>query len=240
MKPQSLQDAIKAQALRKEKARQSEGWKEPYVKKYEITAADLVKSPTRQPQAPPAAPPLYASAPLGNNNQELEAIKKMVHRMQVDLQQQRADITALQKENKKLRAALDSPQQTRSNGGTGSSCMSSPPYSPISPKKAKPPASLEPHKAEDLVEHQRLDKALRHFIKTKEGLYDSKYMSIREEKGGSLVCFKKKIYIPLKLREKTIQYYKNEHVTDSIALEALRKNCCWPDLEKDFFSQTQY
>ena len=76
-------------------------------------------------------------------------------------------------------------------------------------------------------------------MKTKEGLYESKYMSIREEKGGNLVCFKKKIYIPQALREKTIDFYKSEHSTDSIALAALRKNCCWPDLEKDFFGQGQ-
>lgn len=240
MKPQSLQDAIKAQALRKEKARQTGGWKEPYVKKYEITAEDLAKSPKRV-QSPMPVPPLYASAPPAVNNQELVSLKTIVEGMQQELKQQRVDITTLQKENEELRRTLRSRPSIgdSAQGSSSSRCMQSPPSSPTSLKKAKPPALLEPHSVEDLAKYQRLDEALRYFMKTKQGLYDSKYLSIREEKGGNLVCFKNKIFIPHKLREKTIRHYKSEHPTDSIALAALRKNCCWPDLEKDFFGQGQ-
>lgn len=228
MKPQSLQDEIKAKAMRREKLRESGGWKEPVVKKYQVTAEDMVKSP-RRAQSPVAAPPLYASAPV--NNHELSSIKMLIEQMQTELKRQRTDITALQEENRELRETVRSQQ---SNGG--SAYISWPPESPV---KTKPPASMEPHKVEDLIEGQRLDKALRHFMKTKEGLYDSKYMSVREEKGGNIVCFKKKVYIPESLREKTILHYKRFHPSDTMALAAIRKNCCWPDLEKDFSGPNQ-
>ena len=150
--------------------------------------------------------------------------------MQIDLKRQRADIAELRNENKEIREALRAQPSNRDRDSI---------TPPASPTKNKPPASMEPHTLADLSEYQRLDKALRHFMKTKEGLYDSKYMTIREEKGGNLVCFKKKIYIPEKLREKTIRHYKKEHLSDVMALAALRKNCCWPELEKDFFSPNQ-
>jgi DNA mismatch repair ATPase MutL len=249
MKPQSLQDAIKAKALRQEQARQEKGWKEPYVKKYEITAADLAKSPA---QAPASASPMYAtsapSAPTVLPSPDVSAIKKMVQDVQSELKQQRMDIAALQKENNDLREALQSvqqqlqpQQQTHQQSATtaSSSDHSTPLEGPASPKKAKQPASPAPHSIEDLAEAQRLDKAMRHFMRTQEGLYDAKYMTIREETDGRLICFKNKIYIPLKLRDKTIQYYKSEHATESLALAAMRKNCCWPDLEKDFFDHKQ-
>jgi DNA repair exonuclease SbcCD ATPase subunit len=243
MKPQSLQDAIKAKALRKEQVRQENGWKEPYVKKYEITAADLVKSSPAQ--APALASPMYAtSAPAVLPTPDVSAIKKMMQDMQSELKQQRMDIAALQKENKELKEALQSvqqqlqqQQQTQQSTTTASSSdhNTTPLEEPCSPKKAKQPASPAPHSIEDLAEAQRLDKAMRHFMRTQEGLYDAKYMTIREETDGRLICFKNKIYIPLQLRDKTIRYYKSEHATESLALAAMRKNCCWPDLEKDFF-----
>jgi septal ring factor EnvC (AmiA/AmiB activator) len=239
MKPQSLQDAIKAKALRKEQVRQEKGWKDPYVKKYEITAADLVKSPA---QAPALASPMYAtSAPAVLLTPDVSAIKKMMQDVQSELKQQRMDIAALQKENKELKEALQAvqqqlQQQTQQSTTTASSSDHNTPLEePTSPKKAKQPASPAPHSIEDLAEAQRLDKAMRHFMRTQEGLYDAKYMTIREETDGRLICFKNKIYIPLQLRDKTIQYYKSEHATESLALAAMRKNCCWPDLEKDFF-----
>jgi hypothetical protein len=223
MKPQSLQDAIKAQALRKERARQSEGWKEPIVKQHKITADDLVKSP-RRTQAPLAAPPLYASVamlPTAASNAELISVKKLVLEMQSELKRQRDDIKQLQKDNKELQETMKSFSSEKENS------------------KVKATASLEPHSVKDLAEAQRLDKTLRHFMKTKEGLYDSKHMSIREENGSNIICFKSKIYIPESLRVKTIKHYKRFHPTDSIALAALRRNCCWPDLEKDFYDPSK-
>jgi hypothetical protein len=216
MKPQSLQDAIKAQALRKEKARQSGGWKEPVVKQHKITAEDLLKSPRRM-QAPLDAPPIYMSPLSGAmTNTELVSLKKMFSEMQAELKRQRIDITELQNENRRLQETIESLSSEKEN------------------TKSKQPASLEPHSEKDLAEGQRLDKALRRYIKSKEGLYDVKYMSTREENGNTIVCFKKKIYIPESLRSKTIKHYKRFHPTDEIALVALKKNCCWPDLEKDF------
>jgi hypothetical protein len=224
MKPQSLQDAIKAQALRKEKARQSGGWKEPVVKQHKVTAEELQKSPRRM-QVPLDAPPIYMSSPTSptgvSNNIELVSLKKMLSEMQAELKRQRNDITALQNENRRLQETIESMSSEKEN------------------IKAKQPASLEPHSEKDLAEGQRLDKALRHFIKTKQGLYDVKFMSTREEKGHTIVCFKKKIYIPENLRSKTIKHYKRFHPTDEIALTSLKKNCCWPDMEKDFFDPSR-
>lgn len=222
MKPQSLQDAIKAQALRREKARESGGWKEPVIKQHKVSADDLAKSPSRRVQSPIATKSLYESVnPLTVYNTDITSIKKIIEEMQKDLKNQKDDIVALQRENLQLRNDLAALSSEKEN-------------------KVKTPASLEPHSAKDLEEGQRLDKALRQFMKTKEGLFDSKHMSIREENGCSIICFKKKIYVPETLRSKTIRHYKRSHPTDSEAMTALRKNCCWLDLEKDFYDPSKY
>lgn len=225
MKPQSLQDAIKEQALRKEKARQSGGWKEPVIKQHKVSAEDLVRSPSRMAQSPIAMPPIYSSAvmPTTTNNTEINSIKKIIEQMKKDLLIQKNEIAVLRQENVALRNDLNAVMSSEKENS-----------------KVKVPASLEPHSAKDLEESQRLDKALRNFMKTKEGLFDSKHMSIRDEQGCNIICFRKKIYIPDKLRSKTIQYYKRLHHTDSEALTALRKNCCWLDLEKDFYDPSKY
>lgn len=223
MKPQSLQDAIKAQALRREKARQSGGWKEPVVKQHKVSAEDLVKScPSRFPQSPAAVQPFLASVnPPTVYNTELTSMKNTIEKMQKELKQQSNDIAALKQENIQLRNDLEALSSEKEN-------------------KMKTPASLEPHSAKDIEECQRSDNALRHFMKTKEGLYDSKHLSIREENGCSIICFKRKVYIPENLRAKTLRHYKRSHPTDSDALAALRRNCCWLDLEKDFYDPMKY
>jgi regulator of replication initiation timing len=223
MKPQSLQDAIKANALLREKARQSSGWKEPVVKQHKVSAEDMVKSPNRRVQSPIAAPPIHAAMiPNAANNAEITYIKRNVDKIQQELKQHKEDIVALKKENKELRDAIAALMSDKEN-------------------KVKTPASLEPHSVNDLAHSQREDKVLRKYMRTKEGLYDGKYMSIRDENGSSIICFKKKIYIPENLRAKTIKHYKRCHTTtDSDALAALRKNCCWPDLEKDFYDPAKY
>lgn len=224
MKPQSLQDAIKAQALRREKARQSGGWKEPVVKEHKVTAEDLVKSPTRRLQSPIAAPPIYASSNVPPvNNTELLSIKKMLEEMKDELKSQRNDISLLRKENKELRNAIEALCTDRDE----------------KENKVKAPALLEPNSANEIADGQRIDKDLRLFMKTKEGLYDTKYLSFRDENGSNIVCFKKKIYIPESLRAKTIKYYKRQHSNDREALAAIRKNCIWPDLEKDFYDPSK-
>lgn len=241
MKPQSLQDAIKAKAAKQQQARQAGGWKEPAVKKYTVTAEDLARSPKRDARTLPSTPAYFASPVQPAFNNDVMAIKKAVEVMQTELKQQRVDITTLRTENKELRDLIRSLQSATTNSNPTSSRAVSPSSDPVisSPKKAKTPASVEPHSTEDLADAQRLDKAMRHFMRTQEGLYDGKHMSIREEKDGRIICFKNKIYIPLKLRDVTIKHYKNEHPTESVALAALRKNCCWPDLEKDFFEHKE-
>ena len=217
MKPQSLQDAIKAQALRREKARQSEGWKEPVVKQHKVSAEDLIKSPSRFAQSPTSVQPFLASVnPPTVYNTELTSMKRVIEEMQKELKLQSNDIAALQQENVQLRNDLEALSSEKEN-------------------KMKTPASLEPHSAKDIEEGQRSDKALRQFMKTKEGLFDSKHLSIREENGCSIICFKRKVYIPENLRSKTLRHYKRSYPTDSDALAALRRNCCLLDLEKDFY-----
>jgi len=268
MKAQSLQDAIKAKARDRQKKFEKGEWKEPVVKQHKITAADMKAGPRVQSPAAFAAPMAYAAAPP-MNNAELTAIKHqmtnkllpMVEEMSKEIKQQRSDISALQKENKELRALMQSQAKTTNQetselkelirAQASKKAPQAPltyPMSPMtpstsayssptaSPRKFKPPASMEPHAVEDLLTAQRKDPALRQFMKTKEGLFEPKYLSVREVEGGSLVLFKKKFYIPERLRSKTIQYYKNEYQTESKALEVLRKNCCWPELEKDFYS----
>jgi len=299
MKPQSLQDAIKAQALARAKKVERGEWKEPVVKEHKLTAEDLKASP--KVSAPATAAPMYAAVPM--NNAEVTAIKNLmqakllplVEGMSRELKGQNSTISALQHENKEMRerfqqqanavsnlkqdnnelkemlklqmSAISAMQREnkelkelikeQANNAERAAYSTSDPMTPVAPskpgvvypmspyvasppvspsKKVKPPASLEPHSPETLLEQQRKDKALRHFMKTKEGLFDTKYMSLRAVDGGNLVMFKKKVYVPEKLRAKTIEYYKNEHDEESKALEVLRKNCCWPDLEKDFFS----
>ena len=297
MKPQSLQDAIKAQALAKARKREGGGWKEPLVKQHKVTADDLKASP--KVQSPMAAAPLCTAASAPMNSSEVTAIKNMmqmklmplVEGLSEELKQQKSAIFKLQEENKDLSNCLERQNHTISslkqenrelkemiqqqstsiisalradnnelktllkeqakNSGAQmtaypitpvatskpklsipmSPYFSSPPASPS--KKSKPPASLEPHDAQHLLASQRKDKTLRHFMKHKEGLFEPKYMSLREVSGGNLVLFKKKIYIPENLRSKTIQYYRAEY-SDSEALEKMRKNCCWPDMETDF------
>jgi len=302
MKPQSLQDAIKAQALAKAKKREKGEWKEPVVKQHKVTAEDLKVSP--KVQSPAAAAPMYATAAVPPmNNADVTAIKNMmqakllplVEGLSAELKQQKSAVSSLQEENKDLSNSLERQNATinslkqenqelknmikeqsasilsalrednnelkallkdQAKKGERMVLSAAPPVTPVtvskpsvtapmspfysspppSPsKKVKPPASLEPHGAEDLLANQRKDKALRHFMKTKEGLFDPKYMSLREVDGGNLVLFKKKIYIPEKLRAETIEYYRSEH-SESEALEKMRKNCCWPDMEKDFFA----
>jgi hypothetical protein len=230
MKPQSLQDAIKANALKKAQARQSGGWKEPVVKVHKVTAEDMKRS---TPAAATSSIPAGGAPAPAIPNYELTSINNKLSEILQEIRKQGSDIKALREENERLREEVR--QMKESNDATSVATTSYHPSSPVSPKKVKPPASLDPHNPIDLVESQRLDVTLRTYMKTKEGLYDGKYMSLRPAAGGNIVCFKRRIYIPIKLRQKTIQHYKRHNTSESKALEALRKNCIWPDLEKDFY-----
>ena len=247
MKPQALQEAIKAQALRKAKSRENKGWKEPVVKKHQVTAEEM-KGSARRVQTPAASTPYTSAAPTADMSgiqQRVSNLSADMNQLKMQLADAQKEIKALQAENKELlalkaeMAELKRSIQTQTGNSAllnQESASTSPPASPV--KTNKPPASMEPHTSKELVEHQRKDKVLREFMKTKQGLYDPKYLSLREVDEGNIVCFKRKIYIPKKLRDKSISHYKREFIVESMALAALRKNCCWPELEKDFFSGT--
>lgn len=242
MKPQSLQDAIKANALKKATARQNGGWKEPVVKVHKVTADDMKRATPAAAMGgggvPGTAAAGAAMAMPNSSSYELTAINGKLSEILQEIRKQGSDIKALREENERLREEVRQMKESNDASMSASASFqypSSMTNSPVSPKKTKPPAALDPHTAADLVEAQRLDKALRQYMKTKEGLYEAKYMSLRPAAGGNIVCFKKRIYVPATLRKKTIDYYKRYNATDSQALEALRKNCIWEDLEKDFY-----
>jgi hypothetical protein len=313
MKSQCLQDAIKAQALKLSKARENGGWKEPVVKKHQVTADEL-----RHARFPVSAPPVVApitpsttatrmiSTPdvtkmniemsnlsvqlreqkesleravselneakqetreLKSERQtsfqefrdEMDKIQQRLHfeidRLASQLEEAKNEIRSLQRDNVSLkglqaemaeiRELISSTHTSNSNKENSSTNYGSIHandsntncgyYStPTSPKKQRPPARMNPHTADEIVEAQRKDKVLREFMQTKQGLYDPKYMTIHE--AANIVCFKRKIYVPASLRLATIRYYKSEYPSsEEQALEQLRKNCCWPELEKHFY-----
>lgn len=99
--------------------------------------------------------------------------------------------------------------------------------------KKKWTIELEPHTAEAIVDSQRQDPVLRHFMKTRTGLYDTKYMRIQTVHGCfQIVCFKKRVYMPALLRLSTISYYQKTYRQGG--LERLKKNFIWPTLEDEF------
>jgi hypothetical protein len=239
MKPQSLQDAIKANALKKATARQNGGWKEPVVKVHKVTADDMKRATPAAAMGGGGVPGTATAAmAMPTSSYELTAINGKLSEILQEIRKQGSDIKALREENERLREEVRQMKASNDASMSASASFNYPSSmtnSPVSPKKTKPPAALDPHTAADLVEAQRQDKALRQYMKTKEGLYEAKYMSLRPAAGGNIVCFKKRIYVPATLRKKTIDYYKRYNATDSQALEALRKNCIWLELEKDFY-----
>jgi hypothetical protein len=141
-----------------------------------------------------------------------------------------------QKSNSNIR---DEESDTISNDGSDAATgkedhdMSKEPSHKASEKK-KWILELEPHTAERIVDGQRQDPDLRHFMTTRSGLYDTKYMRIQAVHGFQIVCFKKRVYMPALLRSSTISYYVKTYRQG--ALERLKKNFIWPTLEEDFHS----
>jgi hypothetical protein len=109
---------------------------------------------------------------------------------------------------------------------------------PSSPRKGKQKTlpSIAPHDASELFELQRKDKALKVYLKTREGLYDEKHLSVDIINGQDIICFKNRAYIPAVLRAKTIQYYQQN--IPVVPMTALRKNCIWPEMETDYEGST--
>lgn len=65
-------------------------------------------------------------------------------------------------------------------------------------------------------------------------MYHRSDMSTREIDGTRLVFFKKKLYIPEKIREKMMRYYLDTYPDDP--KKQLSDHCIWPSLDKDWRS----
>jgi hypothetical protein len=94
--------------------------------------------------------------------------------------------------------------------------------------RGKKTINLLPHRSETLYEEQRKDSVLRRFMKNRE---KTPNMSVRTVHGYNLVFFSDRIYIPIKLREQTMEYYKKKYRYSPIS--ALERNCFWPDMKTD-------
>lgn len=107
---------------------------------------------------------------------------------------------------------------------------------PTSPKKK---TTMEPLTAAKIARWQGKDKILRDFLKEDNPtslqttqLFPKKLMSIKEIDGHMIVHFKKRIYVPPKLREKTTKWFLDNH-SKNLALLEMSNNFIWPKMEHD-------
>jgi len=107
---------------------------------------------------------------------------------------------------------------------------------PTSPKKK---ITIEPLTAAKIARWQGRDKILRDFLKEDNPtplqttqLFPKKLMSIKEIDGHMIVHFKKRIYVPPKLREKTTKWFLDNH-SKNLALLEMSNNFIWPKMEHD-------
>ena len=100
MKPQALQDAIKAAALQKTKRRERGGWKEPVVHKHKITADEFKKAKTKGP--------LLASAPtaVAANPAALQQQQQLLHQIQSEKQSWKVERDELLSQMKVLQTSV--------------------------------------------------------------------------------------------------------------------------------------
>lgn len=79
---------------------------------------------------------------------------------------------------------------------------------------------------------------LREYLKSKTGLpYAGKHMTVEMIEESRLVYFKKKVYIPDRLRRKTVKYYC--HAYPDTPKETIRENCIWPEMDQDMDNYLQ-
>ena len=91
---------------------------------------------------------------------------------------------------------------------------------------------LGPHSAGDVAHAQASDSKLVAALEGKSaGMYPKFSMSVKEVDGLKLVFFYKKLYVPEKLRTKTLQYYYDNHNDDWTRVMA--KHVIWPSLDTD-------
>lgn len=67
-------------------------------------------------------------------------------------------------------------------------------------------------------------------MKPSDDFYPKKQMSVETVEGTKVVLFKKKLYIPEKLRQKTMSWYFDNYPDASAKLAA---HCTWPTQDKD-------
>lgn len=234
MKPQALQDAIKLKASKGMTNRNRGGsFKDPYVKKYKITAEDIAAEKARSgrggmaPMGTYNGPPIPLGGGGGGGAAAAEALKKVeqmraefikdrdsilkeMKQLREEMKSHKAEMDKMQKENQKLKEQLK-------NG-----------------KSAPAQPSLEPHTPADFFAVQRKDKELREYMTKQVGLYPAKVMGVEIYDEKKMITFKKKLYLPAKLRKKTMEHYKSTKGSDWRA--AIKKNFIWLEIDEDVSS----
>lgn len=95
---------------------------------------------------------------------------------------------------------------------------------------------LGPHSASDVAHAQASDAKLMAAIEGKSaGMYPKFSMSVKQVDGLKLVFFYKKLYVPEKLRTKTLKYYYDHHnnAADGGWTRVMAKHVIWPSLDTD-------
>lgn len=93
---------------------------------------------------------------------------------------------------------------------------------------------LGPHTAQEVAHGQASDTKLVAYLEGKSaGMYPKFSMSVKDVDGLKLVFFYKKLYVPEKLREKTLKYYHDKHSSDGSWTRVLAKQVIWPSLDAD-------
>jgi len=125
MKPQALQDAIKAAALKKRTNVEKGQWKEPVVKKHQMTAQEFQEAKSKKPQVPLSPTTVTASfgpSSAGVSNELLQSLQR--ERLEFQKEKQalldemrtlRKELTASQLSNAGKDASRQDPDPAVSN-----------------------------------------------------------------------------------------------------------------------------
>jgi hypothetical protein len=185
---------------------------------------------------------------------EMKGHREEMEQMRQEMNENRSEMEELRKNMVKMRRDMTEEKQSRTSSPVKApsspiKMQSSSAKAPFSPAKspAKGPAKAPfspvkgtvksaplppPYTTEELFECQRSDDSLREFMQSKTGLpYKTKHMSIEILDGNKLMYFKNRVYIPVKLRKKTVKFYCGTFPNDAKA--TLRENCIWPEMDED-------
>lgn len=164
MKPQNLQDAIKASASKKKDKISTGGWKEPVVKKHKMSAEEYKQ--IKKPQAPMAVAgaPSYASGSSAGTEiiqqmqRERNELKKETSSLLSELKEQRREMKEYHQELKDNRSEM---AQLRKDMAKMSQDMVGLKQGAKSTVRGSSPLSLadipSPYTTEELCETQRKD-----------------------------------------------------------------------------------